>query len=120
MFGPYLSQWQRDRTIPREAKRKAYGLVVVSFALSIALVHATWFTTSKTEMSTAGRVLELAKQAGYVPGAGPELVSFCNTGQWAATNWFALSEIAGIEGVKLYPESVVGWSISGGELVNGS
>ncbi len=38
MFGPYLTQWQHDRTIPREAKRKAYGLVVLTFGLSIAFV----------------------------------------------------------------------------------
>ena len=42
VFGPFISQWQRDRTVPREAKRKAYGLVIVAFALSIALVDATW------------------------------------------------------------------------------
>jgi uncharacterized membrane protein YbaN (DUF454 family) len=42
LFGHYLAQWKHDRTVPREAKRKAYGLVVVSFALSISLVDATW------------------------------------------------------------------------------
>ena len=42
VFGPYISQWQRDRTVPREAKRKAYSVVVVTFALSIALVDSTW------------------------------------------------------------------------------
>ena len=42
VFGPYLSQWQRDRTVPREAKRKACGLVIVTFGLSIALVDVTW------------------------------------------------------------------------------
>lgn len=42
VFGPYLTQWQHDRTIPRAAKRKAYGLVVVTFAVSIALLDATW------------------------------------------------------------------------------
>jgi uncharacterized membrane protein YbaN (DUF454 family) len=42
MFGRYLAQWSHDRTVPREAKRKAYGLVVVSFALSISLVDTTW------------------------------------------------------------------------------
>ena len=42
VFGPYISQWQRDRTVPREAKRKAYSVVVVTFVLSIALVDATW------------------------------------------------------------------------------
>lgn len=42
VFGPYLAQWRREHTIPRDAKRKAYGLVVVSFAISIALVDAVW------------------------------------------------------------------------------
>ncbi|RKY16525.1 MAG: hypothetical protein DRQ55_17835 [Planctomycetota bacterium] len=42
LFGPYLTQWDHDRTVPREAKRKAYGLLVVTFALSISLVDATW------------------------------------------------------------------------------
>jgi thiosulfate/3-mercaptopyruvate sulfurtransferase len=40
----------------------------------------------------------------------PVTVSFCNTGHWAATNWFALSELAGVPGVKLYPQSMVDWS----------
>ena len=51
--------------------------------------------------------------------SGVTLVSFCNTGHWASTNWFALSEIAGIPNVKLYPESMVGWSKRGGEVVIG-
>ena len=42
VFGPYIVQWQHDRTIPPEAKRKAYGAVVVTFALSIFLVEVTW------------------------------------------------------------------------------
>lgn len=45
-------------------------------------------------------------------GEGP-VVSFCNTGHWAATNWFMMSEVQGIEGVKLYPESMVGWTKAG-------
>lgn len=42
--------------------------------------------------------------------SAPVTVSFCNTGHWAAINWFALSELAGVPGVKLYPGSVVDWS----------
>ena len=42
VFGPYVAQWQHDHTVPRDAKRKAYGLVVLTFAVSIALVTATW------------------------------------------------------------------------------
>jgi len=45
-------------------------------------------------------------------GEGP-VVSFCNTGHWAATNWFMMSEVQGVEGVKLYPESMVGWTKAG-------
>jgi uncharacterized membrane protein YbaN (DUF454 family) len=41
VFGPYLAQWQQDRTIPSGAKRKAYGLVALTFTLSIVWVEAT-------------------------------------------------------------------------------
>ena len=36
--GPYLVQWRDERTVPRAAKRKAYGLATLSFAISIAIV----------------------------------------------------------------------------------
>ncbi|MEM1382734.1 MAG: rhodanese-like domain-containing protein [Pseudomonadota bacterium] len=85
---------------------------------ALNITHDSWFRGPTTEIVTGPKVLEIAKAAGYRAGAG-ELVSFCNTGHWAATNWFALSELAGIEGVKLYPESVVGWSQAGGVLVPG-
>lgn len=42
VFGPYIVQWRHDRTIPRAAKRRAYLVVVVVFATSIALVGAPW------------------------------------------------------------------------------
>lgn len=41
---------------------------------------------------------------------GAPVVSYCNTGHWAATNWFVLSEVLGREDVKLYDESMVGYS----------
>ena len=34
-FGPYLRQWQYDRTIPRPAKLRAYALVIVTFTISV-------------------------------------------------------------------------------------
>jgi thiosulfate/3-mercaptopyruvate sulfurtransferase len=45
-------------------------------------------------------------------------VSFCNTGHWAAINWFALSELAGVENTRLYAESVVEWTQAGYPLMN--
>ena len=45
----------------------------------------------------------------------PELpiVSYCNTGHWAATNWFVLSEVLGRDDVKLYDGSMVEWTADG-------
>lgn len=37
-------------------------------------------------------------------------ISFCNTGHWAATDWFVLSELAGFEEVALYDGSMSEWS----------
>lgn len=43
-------------------------------------------------------------------GPAKETISFCNTGHWAATDWFALSEVLGEKNVRLYPESLAEWS----------
>ena len=47
-----------------------------------------------------------------------DVVAFCNTGHWAATEWFALSELAGIDNVKLYPGSMVEYSQAGLPMQN--
>ena len=51
---------------------------------------------------------ELAAIAAAVP-AGP-VVSYCNTGHWAATNWFVLSVLLGRADVTLYDGSMVDWT----------
>jgi len=38
------------------------------------------------------------------------IVSYCNTGHWAATNWFVMSEVLGLENVRLYDGSMVEWT----------
>jgi thiosulfate/3-mercaptopyruvate sulfurtransferase len=56
--------------------------------------------------------LKVEKYKGYI--------SYCNTGHWAATVWFALSEQAEIPNVKLYDGSMVGWTINPkNEVVSG-
>jgi thiosulfate/3-mercaptopyruvate sulfurtransferase len=86
---------------------------------ALNLVHSTWFggdgpiVDAPQDMLT--RIKDIAGENADAP-----LVSFCNTGHWAATNWFAASELAGIEGVKLYPESMVGWTKLGKEVVDGT
>ena len=51
---------------------------------------------------------ELATIAASLPD-GP-IVSYCNTGHWAATNWFVLSEVLGRKDVRLYYGSMVEWT----------
>jgi thiosulfate/3-mercaptopyruvate sulfurtransferase len=51
---------------------------------------------------------ELAALVAKVP-PGP-VVNYCNTGHWAATDWFVMSEILGRKDVKVYPGSMVEWS----------
>jgi thiosulfate/3-mercaptopyruvate sulfurtransferase len=38
------------------------------------------------------------------------IISYCNTGHWAATNWFVLSEVLGRKNVRLYDGSMVEWT----------
>ncbi|WPY94344.1 rhodanese-like domain-containing protein [Limimaricola variabilis] len=77
--------------------------------------HSNWFSDDPT-LIDAEAAAALAEEGGFT--ADETLISFCNTGHWAATNWFALSELAGLEDVKLYPESMVGWSQAGLPMEN--
>ena len=69
--------------------------------------NAQFFPKGGTTLKPADELKALVALSGA--DAAPA-VSFCNTGHWAATNWFVMSEIAGNKAVKLYPASVVEWS----------
>lgn len=55
---------------------------------------------------------DLQSEAASIEGqaASKETVAFCNTGHWAATDWFVLSEVLGQPKVKLYAGSMVDWT----------
>ena len=61
-----------------------------------------------TETNQLKSVVELAEI--YADHADKPIISYCNTGHWAATNWFVLSEVLGREDVKLYDGSMVEWT----------
>jgi uncharacterized membrane protein YbaN (DUF454 family) len=42
IFGPFLTQWQKDRSVTRGTKLKAYAVVIATFSISIILVEAAW------------------------------------------------------------------------------
>ena len=103
-----------------EGKRK-HGAAAQAGTLAGALniVNDVWFARGSPRMDAPEEMIERIRAVAAAEGDAP-LVSFCNTGHWAATNWFAASEIAGIEGVKLYPESMVGWTLLGNAVVKGT
>ncbi|AJY49715.1 MULTISPECIES: sulfurtransferase [Halomonadaceae] len=39
-------------------------------------------------------------------------IAFCNTGHWAATDWFVLSEVAEFDNIAMYDGSMAAWTIS--------
>ncbi len=48
-----------------------------------------------------------------------DVVMFCQTGELSALSWFYASELAGMDNILLYPESVAGWANDGGKLFAG-
>lgn len=61
----------------------------------------------------AERLLPVKKIRAAVPASfkpDTDIVSYCNTGHWAATNWFVLHEVLDYKQVRLYDESMVGWA----------
>ncbi len=77
------------------------------------LTFEDWFEGSR--MRTAQEVTEIAAARGHEASL---TVSFCNTGHWAAINWFALSEVAGVPNTRLYAESMAEWTAAGRPLDN--
>ncbi len=78
---------------------------------AVNLSHSIWFVPGTANMVPAEEARRIAAALpGAKDGPGAETISFCNTGHWAATNWFALSELAGRPNVKLYAGSMVDWT----------
>jgi thiosulfate/3-mercaptopyruvate sulfurtransferase len=78
---------------------------------AVNLSHASWFVPGTATFVPTPEASRIAASLGSRPDApAADTVSFCNTGHWAATNWFALSEVAGQKNVKLYAGSMVEWT----------
>lgn len=78
--------------------------------------QARWFGEQDTGVLNASVIPGLIEEGGFKNDE--PLVSFCNTGHWAATNWFVLSELGGLDDVRLYAGSMVEYSHAGGKMLN--
>jgi thiosulfate/3-mercaptopyruvate sulfurtransferase len=75
---------------------------------AVNLENDKWFEPGSSTFVSVDDARKIAADSRVDPNK--ETVSFCNTGHWAATNWFAISEVLGQENVKLYPGSMVDWT----------
>lgn len=78
--------------------------------------HTVWFEPGTATLASPQAIRATAQRLGV--DADAPTVSFCNTGHWAATQWFVLSEVLGGRDVRLYPESMVDWSRAGLAMAN--
>ena len=75
---------------------------------AVNVQHDKWFAEGSSMFVSEQQARQIAASSPIDPAK--ETVSFCNTGHWAATNWFAMSEVLGQKNVKLYPGSMAEWS----------
>ena len=66
---------------------------------------ATFYDEKTNRLKPQGALAAIAATL----SAGPA-VTYCNTGHWAATDWFVLSELLGRSDVRLYYGSMVDWT----------
>jgi thiosulfate/3-mercaptopyruvate sulfurtransferase len=79
--------------------------------------NARWFAHGDGALPDPAVLQGIARSLPQRPGAR-QIVSFCNTGHWAATNWFVLSEVLHRPNVALYPGSMVDWSQAGAPMAH--
>jgi thiosulfate/3-mercaptopyruvate sulfurtransferase len=61
---------------------------------------------------------ELTAIAGEIPGGAA--ITYCNTGHWAATDWFVLHELLGRDNARLYAGSIVDWTSNASRPIESS
>lgn len=71
------------------------------------LSFAGWFEGSRMKSGD-----ELSAALSSDENTGDGAVTFCNTGHLGSINWFVMNELAGLEGTRLYAESVTEWARS--------
>jgi thiosulfate/3-mercaptopyruvate sulfurtransferase len=69
---------------------------------AVLLSQANAYDPASNRLKSADALAEI-----YGDLDSGRIVSYCNTGHWAATNWFVLSEVLGRDNVQLYDGSMV-------------
>lgn len=75
---------------------------------AVNIENGAFYSAADKRFVPADAVRALTAGAGI--GKADGTVTFCNTGHLASVAWFALSELAGVPGVRLYDGSMTEWS----------
>lgn len=133
-FAPRFNpEWLATRDEVKESLRKNSALLVDArpdvfylgkFRAPMALVAGTlpgakqldfnqWFVPGTARFADVEKTRQVATQfqSTQNPQSKP-IITFCNTGYWSATDWFAFSEILGRKDVRMYAGSAVDWTQS--------
>jgi thiosulfate/3-mercaptopyruvate sulfurtransferase len=68
-------------------------------------------TSARTPVlfADAGDIQRMASELGI--DAGADMITYCNSGQWASASWFVFSEMLGNTGARLYDGSMHQWAL---------
>ena len=80
---------------------KAYGHIPGA----VSLDSASFYDAHANKLKPRAELVSLASNLPQGPA-----VAYCNTGHWAATDWFVLHELLGRQDVSLYDGSMVEWT----------
>jgi thiosulfate/3-mercaptopyruvate sulfurtransferase len=107
-----------SRSEPFYVGDKAHPAAAKPGTLPGAINHAftTFFDGDSPAIKPAIDMAALRASLGITQGE--DIISFCNTGHWAASHWFAVSELAGLENARLYAGSMVEYSNAGLAMEN--
>lgn len=90
------------------ATKSSVAAVAGTIKGAVNLENKRWFKPGTATFVSPAKAQQIAQKR--LHGSVQETISFCNTGHWAATNWFALSEVVGLDNVRLYPASLAEWT----------
>lgn len=90
---------------------RTYGAI----ANSTSLPSKDFFGAKGAKLLNTNNLFQIAKQHNL--NDDKPIYSYCNTGHWAATNWFVLSEVLAYDNVKMYPGSFVEYSQNSNNVV---
>ena len=89
-------------------KKHGKALAAGTIPGAILLKQSDLIINNTSYVKDLDSIIELAQNVSIE--ADKNNIVFCNTGHWAATTWFVLSEVLGLPNVKNYDGSMVEWT----------